>query len=439
MTFPEAHIYGNSKGFLQAALTLLPELQVFGELLLETARIMPQDPNADHVSNYRNAKRALSSACGCARRNIYCVIQISELIIILTLMLGRLELESPLLPCRAGVRKLYSDFGSRGSIDDINSLAAQFTGKDLSTDLHPRLAGYVTLFSGTSMIPRGNTTVSAVSNGKIYCYVNTMRGLSDRLEQASRIHVGVGGICTNSRHYDFTCDKISPELPFQWRINTERKLLDIAELFQDTTSPSLRIQAAVEEGARLTFWYQAENEDSHVIRSPVDLITRLASALPPRCQYLRKEVKSPINFWTEYPSTLLVGKGRKITCYGKERFILRPHKGNPLGRITALYSINRNGFNVEAVLIDNEVDLEHFVEHLSRELTVSNAIHSAIGFLVSPLSHSKSAPSQEQLYISFISMFNSQHHRPLLTSLLGLVLNYISPIVYDKSTPSRSE
>ena len=362
MTFPEAYIYGDSMGFLQAALALLPELQVFEELLLEKAR-MPQDPNADHVSNYRNAKRALSTACGCARRNIYCIKQISELIIILTLMVGRLELESPLLPCRAGIRKLYSDLDSRGSVDDINNLAAQFTGKGLSTDLHPRLAAYVTLFSGTSMIPRGNTTVSAVSDGKIYCYVNTMRHLSDRLEQASRVHVGVGGIYTNSRHYDFTCDKISPGFPKQWRINTERKLLDIAELFQDTTSPTLRVQAAVEEGARLTFWYQIENEENHVVISPVDLITRLARALPHRCQHLRKEVKAPIKSWTESPSTLFVGEGM-AWMRPKIRFAVRPHKGNLLGRIIALYSSNQASFS-EAFLIDHEDDLVQFAEYLS--------------------------------------------------------------------------
>ena len=367
MAFPESQIYGDCVGFLQAMLDLFPELEVFGEHLLQRCRQLLQDPKADHVLNYRAAKKAVRSLCGCARRNSYCVLRIADLVVILTLIVGRLELESPMLPCRAGIRKLYRDLSSGNDTDDPQNLEAQFIGESLRADLYPRLAAYITLFSCTPIAPRGNHIVSAISDGKVYCYVNTMRGLTDRLQKASRIHVGAGSICVNSRHYDFTCDRPLAVFPNQWLQTPVRELLDISEFFQDTTSPGLRFQAMVEEGARLTFWYQIENKVNHVVVSPVNLIFHLTKALHFKFRYYGRRATVPVDFWKKHTSFVIIGEGIILTGELKERsFLFRPHRGNLLGRIAALYSTLDNPTFRNASLIYNEDDLMRFAEYLSQ-------------------------------------------------------------------------
>ena len=372
MTFPEGQIYSNNIGFIQAMIALLPELEEIREPLLQRGQQVLQDPEVDYQSSYQNLREAFHKLCNCSLPTYYfCPVLITELIVVITLMVGRLKLESPILPSRAGIKKLY-----RGLRRHKENISDQFIDEaDDYADLDLILARYIILFSGKPIEPLSDKTIisepdnrvcrSSMSDGKVYCYVSAMRGLSDRLEQASRIHVGAGGICANSHYYDCTYDKTELEnLPRQWPQHTASKLLDITELFQDTTSPGLRSRAVVEEGARLIFWFEMEKDTNRIIVSPGDLILRLAEALMYKYPYPRKKIHVPVDFWMQYPSKTLVGEGPIDwdLVQGTE-LLIRPHQGNLLGRIVALYT---SGFTwmYNAILIDNEDDLKQFAEYL---------------------------------------------------------------------------
>lgn len=370
--------YGSVFSFLQQTPTKLPELTPIQDLLLKKSYelrqphepIEPGECIESSAELYKAAEDDLASLCGCSRdrrdpeipSSVYCIVGITKLIVWLLYMLEHLDVDSPILPHRFGVIWLYELLLTQGG-DKIPSPyhLEPMTGKWRGNE---RLRLYICLFSGsyTSQLSRfGEPVLCALGGGAIYCYMDTVKNVTDKVEQAYRVHVGAGTINLGSEHRDQILDgqhnRDTSTYPAQEFVFDD----GFTNLFSDTTSPNLRMKSVVGEGVNISFWYEFSNGKYYTQVSPAALADKLFEASRHRV-LMRSNSKWQISVrLIEDKQLRVIGEGCCQT-FGLDdldfNIVLRPHHGNLLGRIVSLIQTGKRGHRTFAnFLVDNKDDL----------------------------------------------------------------------------------
>ena len=308
-------------------------------------------------------------------QGVYCLPRIAETALVLAYLLGSLWLHEPLMPKRYGILKIYKDLSRVSSafesghnpdadnylqysgIHSFDALQSRLTIDPGLLELSYRFSMYVTLFSGEPPPVVLGASTSAMSDGKVYCYIDTLQSLSDRFEKASIIHVGAGSIQAGNRlHYTVFDGKRQDEnlsLGYQTRKVEliEKGLLPFAE---DFTTSDLRIEAVVEESIRLAFSYRVYSMAGEITISPGSFVKqRLAKAVEFKTQGL---VMIPDHGIVDEYVSVVYGEG-VIPQQKSTRLTVRPHPGNTLGRCVALVTSS-----LPVALLCSESDLSTFTK-----------------------------------------------------------------------------
>lgn len=379
----EACRYENPTEFVLAAMSSVPELRPLRKKLLEAASHYTKTSTTQMAvfKNYSRSRRQLTSRCCCPLhakeylrksgvRAVYCLPRIATTALILAYILGSLSLHEPLTPKRAGLLQIYSDIreiDEDGEIDPQNlhnSYPVAWLQSRLTlwfSDLSFRFSMYVTLFSGVPSPVLLGTSISAMSDGKVYCYIDSVQNLSDQFEKASTIHVGAGSIQAGNRlHYTVFDGKRHDE---NGRFGYPARKVEIVErgrspFAEDLTTSDLRIEAVVEESVRLAFSYRISSSAGEIYILPGYFVNeRLANAMDFKTKELPTSIMSnhATDIVDEYFS-VIHGEGA-VPQQSNTRISVRPHRGNTLGRCVALMTSS-----IPVAMLNSESDLSTFTK-----------------------------------------------------------------------------
>lgn len=397
----ESTRYANVQDFILSATTRLPELTPLKGKLSQVASQLnlSEMSSRELCAGYFHARKALTIRCRCPEHNVrifsfevqrrsqFCLARIAEIYLSMSYLTGRLHLEVPLNPRRHGILRLYEDMRAfpadanerlpQGVIRDENRIRSQIMCDSGDTDLRFLFSTYIALFSGEPPPLSLGTSASAISDGKICCFIDTVRELSDCYEQASVVHVGAGSIQVGYRlHYtvfdgqkDYT-DYTQHGYSAQQAENLHYDEIS-TRLAQDTTSPGLQVTSVVHDSVHLAFWYrfspQSASQPGEILISPGSFVKHLlADAVRFKSQVRRKAESAGPSAGDDIGGIVQVGdlseedlsneelidKGLNnhnfniIAAHGEgslpprywndNAIIVRPHCGNKLGRCAAL-------------------------------------------------------------------------------------------------------
>ena len=332
---------------------------------------------------FRAARADLNASCVCPEHKkdgsghrqqseSCCSVRIAETILVMSYLLGRLNLTVPLRPRRRGILAIYDHMrldqisGDLHSIDPIR--------QHLMTQQQPGSLGrlfsiYATLFSeekqsdlyGFEVI---DELISAISDGRIYCFVGSVQNLSDRYEQASIIHLGAGSIQLGQcLHYKIHDGDSRVDYPSQ--IEQLRSEIPTV-LTQDTTSPKLQVSAIVGNHFHLSFQYQLTSRLGNILINPAKFVSHsVAGAVTYKEKFFRRgnnchprtatEEVSHVNLQPFHGTPRLVAHGDGSTPdVPRKCLLIRPHFRNTLGRCAALATSEGS-----VAILNSQDDLNH--------------------------------------------------------------------------------
>ena len=379
----EACRYRDITQFVLSAMSSIPELRPCKHRLLDPElHIIISAMSVDELSRqYKRSRDILARHITVFDQQnhprTFCLATITETIITMTYLFGRLALESSLLPKRSGILNIYNDlrvssgpeFSNRQGGSGLRGIL--YREEDL-TSLSFQLARYVTIFSGEPAQYPIWASTSAISDGKVYCFINTLQSLSDSFAKASMIHVGAGSIQAGNRLHDRVYDRDQPRehhsIVYKAQ-RVQRVAKNLCPLIEDSTSTDLSIKAAVEESVRLSFWYQISSKLGATIISPGSFVqTQLRQAVAFKIgayqksgypNYSEETVNHDQYFFVVY------GEGLAPKDYST-RIILRPHYGNVLGRCVALMTSS-----TPVAMLGCDSDFSQFMEFWDHETKIN--------------------------------------------------------------------
>nr|RBQ90483.1 hypothetical protein FVER53263_07651 [Fusarium verticillioides] len=276
--------YGH--GFSDSASSLFPELLPLGPYIdVETGMSV-----ADAVEAYTQASEELASICNChfcsedSSRCMkrYCLPVLAETIIFLIWNVSALQLDADLRPYRSGLRFIYKLHSGRATTDTSFGQGYGAGGHHIAYwgDIVRlvRLLGLASVYHTAQFLftnhlypLQAHKAFTAASVGGICFYFDILRNVSDRPEEAMKLHVVPGVIQTDTgRQYPCIADKTGTRsrglLGFDWRDNLSYKdatrhrtdyqasvtqtlggNTSIPILGTDTGSSDLKVQLLIEE------------------------------------------------------------------------------------------------------------------------------------------------------------------------------------------------
>ena len=369
----EACRYKAVMEFMLSAINSIPELQTCKHRLLDPAlQHWASAMSVEDLSEVYLLRRDLLARDRSVfdkqyHPTTFCLARITETILIMSYLLGRLTLDSLLLPKRSGILKIYNESPispEKGYSSKSAMVQALLYPEENIKPLSFQFSKYVSLFSGEPAPFSMGDSTSALSDGKVYCYIDTLQALSDSFEKASVIHIGAGSIQAGNRLHDRVYDLYRPSETHSIVYQAERVQLiekSLCPFAEDSTSPNLSIKAAVEESIHLSFWYEVSSKHGATLISPGSFVQdRLRKAVAFKIESCipYKDTKAPshngeIVNHDQYFS-VLYGEGLAPENYSA-RIILRPHRGNVLGRCIALMTSS-----TPVALLACESDLSQF-------------------------------------------------------------------------------
>lgn len=313
-----------------------------------------------------------------------CSVVVAETILVVSYLLGQTNIVGSLNPRRAGLLSMYSYIERYHSLFE-STLENSSSGRpptsatlfhwEIKSILIPESCKngfpglfdtYMSLFSGLdSSSSYVGKTVSAASDGKIYCFVDSVRELSDCYKTASIVHIGVGTIQFGDRlHYSIFDESRSAKAGYETLRLTAFHGATPEGLALDTTSPELKVEAMVEERRKLTFWYRLYSRRGNILISPGVFVDDLKGANQFR-DYWKSLYQHHLS--GGYESGDIAGRSLEILTaqgegtlpngykIGSGGIIVRPHHNNTLGRCAAIALSPR-----PKALINKPEDLDHF-------------------------------------------------------------------------------
>lgn len=283
----------------------IPELENKREILSVIALQLDEEYKTDHESihtireRYLRVRTAIADVCLCRickskvesiRRREYCLASLTETVLSMSYLLEGLVLESQLLPSRYGLQSMFdsdklriprSFINGKGAPISLKKLIEKLT-KECDDDVTRKFSIYAKLSTGyDEAIPLFQKPLfksSAMSDGKIYCYIDTLRSLTNCPQQAAIVHVGSGGIQHSTRIHRAVFDEHGEwDMPLRYPAGKSSVVSDTGGLSRDTTTPRLKVKAMVEERAdTLSFLYNVSSVAGSAVISPSSVVTASA-------------------------------------------------------------------------------------------------------------------------------------------------------------------
>ena len=290
----EACRYKDIMEFVLSAMSSIPELRPCKHKLLDPAiQHKASAMSLEELSEeYKNIRIILNREHLAVdeqyHRRSFCLATITETILIMSYLLGRLTLEGSLLPKRSGILKIYNDipmFSGLGLVSESESfrLQALLYPEESIKPLSFQFLKYVSIFSGEPAPFSMGDSTSALSDGKVYCFIDTLQGLSDSFEKASVIHVGARSIQAGNQLHERVYDPHRPSETHSLLYQAECVQLvekGLCPFAEDSTSRDLSMKAAVEESVHLSFWYHVSSKLGATLISPGSFVqNRLREAV----------------------------------------------------------------------------------------------------------------------------------------------------------------
>ena len=378
----EACRYKDIMEFVLSAMSSIPELRPCKHKLLDPAiQLKVSAMSLDQLSDeYKHVRAILardsSDVYQQHRRRPFCLARITETIVIMSYLLGRLTLEGSLLPKWSGILKIYNDIprNSDRLVDGSKSfrLQAQLYPEESIKTLSFQFSKYVSIFSGEPAPFSMGGSTSALSDGRVYCFIDTLQSLSDSFEKASVIHVGAGSIQAGNRLHERVHDPYRPSETHSIVYQAECVQLvekGLCPFAEDSTSPDLLLKAAVEESVHLSFWYHVSSKFGTIAISPGSFVQdrlRTAVAFRTKSSLETRPSDHSEKIANDQYFSVVYGEGLAPKQYST-RIVLRPHRDNVLGRCIALMTTS-----TPVALLGSHSDLSHFLKRWD-EMTKTNA------------------------------------------------------------------
>ncbi|KAG8526125.1 uncharacterized protein KY384_000118 [Bacidia gigantensis] len=361
--------------------------------LLEAARCHDQGSQNEYaiVKVLDDVHARLESSCHCEEHSLctpdtgpryhYCQSKIAATALVLSYILGQLSLFVSLTPTRIGIIQLYK----RMKNFRWTNLSSRW---DRLSNMNESFGKFLTLYSCMSLFSRQPSSnsmyenVAAISDGKIYCYIDTIWELSDRLETASVIHIGAGSIQAGQRLYGEVYDGSGALLEdcctyeVEHIQNVETSLDKVQSLLgEDTTSSDIKVEAVVEENIRLEFYYRLISKRGTTRIYPRSFVSDFLEPavegydLGPCKRFYEPRLSETSNQTQDYNpkscynTSVLYGEGTVPKRRDSDpRIQIRPHHGNTLGRCAALVNSHK-----PVILINSKEDLLRYMMALCDE------------------------------------------------------------------------
>ena len=393
--------YSSVHDFVLQAIIHISEMRPLKQALLRAATQWDQyiRSGLNFYSKFELALRNLSRRCRCTEhkmdapdeypvyaKDAFCLLGVAATILVMTYLLGRLKLAVPLSPRRSGILTIYNDVKGRYKNKNPPKLSHTIVQNLLKPtlwgdilDLRSLFSMYMTLFSSEQSFELAGRPTLAISDGKVYCFIETVRELSDHFERASVVNVGAGSIQVESRLHNRILDgqghmeALSDYEAF--RVGTYRDNIP-AIMTHDTTSPELRAEAVVEDSINLSFWYRLSSKHGQTVISPGKFINNLQTAIG-------YAVYAQPQSWDDKPCTDSTSASDVASCQditvvdgegllarqfqAPSNIVIRPHCGNMLGRCVALVNSTRTVamLNETIAMLNKDEDLVQFARAIN--------------------------------------------------------------------------
>lgn len=356
--------------------------------------IMESSPSRSYSNilfgEYRRRLFAIQHICSCSecillshdhhaiRNNrTYCLVGMAETILGLVYLIGICDLKSDLKPKRSGVLSLYQNMLSSNRGENIEMLVRHLTFGSFRANTSFLFNTYMTLFTATPVpLLLGADLPSACSNGAVYCILNGLTELSMDFGKSSKVCIGAGIIECRSRVHTWVFDKkkfTGSEINQAYDAEKLTCTKDLSVLTTDTSSPSLRVEAVVENVKDLVFYYQILSDKGKLSVPPAWFVY---CCLLPIALLKVRTVTAPVvdqlgNTWKMdldgSMHGLVFGEGR-APLVSNTALILRPHRGNLLGQCVCLTWYPR-----QSAFITSDAELDTFLKWYARQAKESVA------------------------------------------------------------------
>ncbi|KAL2783331.1 hypothetical protein BJX66DRAFT_318716 [Aspergillus keveii] len=333
--------------------------------LPELERFKPIDRREDPMSIRKIVKMfwaasdALCDICECHQckkhydvksTRTMCLAIVAHTIIYLTHLMERCHLHSDLRPKRLGLHSLYLEMADRLARLEGGQRRG-FVRRDFTSVFNVNTSNlfnsYATIFTGTRIrIPdhpsstsqRATANASAYSTGGMYCFLDSVAGLSMSFTRASKVHIGSGAIECRSRLHSWVFDRAVPipsEMATHYTAQEVTCTTDLSTLQADLSSPSLTLEAVVEDTFSLMFYYRILSTSQSMRIGPAEFAMRTLSRIAENeatSKLVPERESNEANPLKDMTYRLVRGEGK---VPGGGRLFLRPHKGNLIAQCVA--------------------------------------------------------------------------------------------------------
>ncbi|KAF2008662.1 hypothetical protein BU24DRAFT_429239 [Aaosphaeria arxii CBS 175.79] len=308
------------------------------------------------IANYMECIHQLESLCRCGRHRYegqqvekidpFCLPTMAETIMFTIVLLERIVLDSPLRPTTHGLYDLYpnSKYGPipPPEIGLSNKSQNAFSPEDFVVRItrstnHNCCAAFpaaAALFSGERW---RNEVGIAKSDGKTYCYIQLLEGLTDNLQEARKIHVGSGGIEYGTRLHSTLFDTNYSEPHPGYPVRDTAVVDSIDHLNFDSTSNPIRVQLVIEEEPlHILLRYHVNTQQGDIFISPTVFFWHLlkANLYKFAARYSASDSKEWESVLRTHKYIMVHGEG--LVKASDKYHLLRPLRGNVLGRCVAM-------------------------------------------------------------------------------------------------------
>ncbi|CAI6339208.1 unnamed protein product [Periconia digitata] len=317
----------------------------------------------------------LGALCGCAVHKKHldgtsngqmCLTRLALTILRAMVLLDHVVLDTPIQPTFHGLYSLFHSTAGKEHWPDTPSPEAITRDLDYTViqTCSQAFSTTAAMFSSAEDWAFDIFGVVAQSDGKIYCYTQLLEGLTDDPQEAFKIHVGSGQIEYLSRPYRAVYDTSGQQEAF---LGSSARKVEVVEsidsLASDTTSPRIESQLVVdEEPTHLCVRHRISTDSGHTFISPSAFYEQLQNAT---CY--KRLSRIPEHEHASWSAVLSGGfkyilvHGEGLVVRSRRCHMLRPHRGNLLGRCVAL---SRTKDHV--ALVKTDEDLKIFARYWAR-------------------------------------------------------------------------